>query len=261
VIDIHHHVLPDIDDGPKEWDEAVEMCRAALSEGIDTIVATPHVLRGRWRTYSPLELQMRIDELRRRVGDAPRLLLGSEYFFSHDAVELLAAGDAIVPLAGSRYVLIELAANSVPPMFEQPLYRMQLDGWTPILAHPERNLVFQRHPELLASYIGHGAKTQLTLSSLTGDFGAEAKRAAHDMVRRNFVHFVATDAHNMTKRAPRVGPGAAVLHELAGEAVARALMVENPRCVVEKRPLAYDPEPPFEENRGFLTRLRSFFQR
>ena len=261
MIDIHHHCLPDVDDGPKEWDEAVEMCRTALAEGIDTIIATPHVLRGRWPTFSIAELQSRIDALRKRVGDAPRLLLGSEYFFSHDAVELLAEGTAIVPLAGSRYVLIELAANAVPPMFEQPLYRMQLDGWTPILAHPERNIVFQHHPELLASYIGHGAKTQLTLSSLTGEFGQEAKRAAHDFVKHRFVHFVATDAHNMGKRTPHVTAAAAVLRELAGAEVAEALMSGNPRCVVEKRPLQYDPEPISEENSGFLTRLRSFFQR
>lgn len=261
MIDVHHHCLPDVDDGPKEWDEAVAMCRAALAEGIDTIIATPHVLRGRWRTYSIAELQSRIAELRKRVGEAPRLLLGSEYFFSHDAVELLAEGTSIVPLAGSRYVLIELAANSVPPMFEQPLYRMQLDGWTPIIAHPERNLVFQHHPELLASYIGHGAKTQLTLSSLTGEFGPEAKRAAHDFVRRRCVHFVATDAHNTGKRAPRVTAASAVLHELAGAEVAEALMTGNPRCVIEKRPLRYDPEPVSGENGGFLTRLRSFFQR
>ena len=261
MIDIHHHCLPDIDDGPREWDEAVEMCRASLADGIDTIIATPHVLRGRWRTYSPLELQARLDELRRRVGDSPRLLLGSEYFFAHDVVETLASGHAIVPLAGSRYVLIELAANSVPPMFEQPLYRMQLEGWTPILAHPERNLVFQNHPELLAAYIGHGAKTQVTLSSLTGEFGPEAKHSAINLVKGNFVHFVATDAHNMTRRAPRVAAAAAVLRELAGDAVADALMVRNPRCVVEKRPLEFDPDPVFEQNRGFLTRLRSFFQR
>jgi protein-tyrosine phosphatase len=261
VIDIHHHCLPDVDDGPREWDEAVEMCRSALAEGIDTIIATPHVLRGRWRKYSPLELQTRLDELRLRVGDRPRLLLGSECFFSHDVVETLASGDAVVPLAGSRFVLIELAASSVPPLIEQPLYRMQLEGWTPVLAHPERNLVFQHHPELLAMLIGHGAKTQVTLSSLTGDFGPEARRTAIELVRRRLVHFVATDAHNLTKRPPRVRAAAAVLRELTGATVAEALMVGNPRCVVEKRPLEYDPEPAFEPKGGLLTRLRSFLKR
>jgi len=261
MIDIHHHCLPDVDDGPREWDEAVAMCHEALAEGIETIIATPHVLRGRWRSFTVAELEMRIAELRRRVGAGPRLILGSEYFFAHDAVERLAEGTSIVPLAGSRYVLIELAANSVPPMFEQPLYRMQLEGWTPVLAHPERNLVFQRHPELLATFIEHGAKTQLTLSSLTGDFGPEAKHSAHELVKRRLVHFAATDAHNQGKRPPRVAAARAALGELAGEAVADALMVHNPRCVLEKRPLEYDPEPRIDENGGFLTRLRSFFRR
>ena len=61
-------------------------------------------------------------------------------------VEVLASGKSIVPLANSKYVLFELTANAVPPMLEQPLYRAQLEGWTPILAHPERNLVLQARP-------------------------------------------------------------------------------------------------------------------
>ena len=118
-----------------------------------------------------------------------------------------------MPLAGSRYVLIELAANSVPPMIEQPLYRMQLEGWIPIIAHPERNLVFQAKPELLAALIEHGARTQITAGSLTGEFGAQARQAAETFLRRGLVHFVATDAHNMTKRPPRVREAIAALEE------------------------------------------------
>lgn len=261
MIDIHHHVLPDVDDGPREWDEAVAMCRAAAEEGITTIVATPHVLRGRWKQIGVPELESRIAELRRRVGDTPHLLLGSEYFFAHDVVEVLNAGNAIVPLAGSRYVLVELAANSVPPLIEQPLYRMQLEGWVPILAHPERNLVFQGRPDALAALLDHGVKTQVTAGSLTGEFGSQARRAAEVFLRRRLVHFVATDAHNMTKRTPRVREARAVLEELAGSDVADALLVRNPLAVVENRPLDYDPEPSREPVGGLLTRLRSFFGR
>jgi protein-tyrosine phosphatase len=261
VIDIHHHCLPDVDDGPREWDEAIAMCRAAADEGIDTIVATPHVLRGRWKTFSIPELEARFAELRTRVGDTPRLFLGSEYFFAHDVVEVLGARNAIVPLAGSRYVLVELAANSVPPLIEQPLYRMQMEGWVPVLAHPERNLVFQAKPDVLAELLDHGVKTQVTAGSLTGEFGAQARHAAETFLRRNLVHFVATDAHNMAKRAPRVQEAKAVLEELVGSDVADALMVRNPRSVVENRSLDYDPEPVPEAKGGFFTRLRSFFDR
>ncbi|MGZ5431905.1 MAG: tyrosine-protein phosphatase [Thermoanaerobaculia bacterium] len=261
MIDLHHHCLPDIDDGPREWDEAVAMCRLAADEGVETIVATPHVLRGRWPSFSIPELEARVAELRTRVGDTPRLLLGSEYFFAHDVVEVLNARNAIVPLAGSRYVLVELAANSVPPLIEQPLYRMQLEGWVPILAHPERNLVFQAKPDVLAALLDHGVKTQVTAGSLTGEFGAQARRAAETFLRRNLVHFLATDAHNMTKRPPRVREAKAVLEELVGTDVADALMRRNPLAVVENRSLDYDPEPVPEGNGGFFTRLRSFFKR
>lgn len=261
MIDIHHHCLPDVDDGPREWDEAVELCRAAAAEGIETIIATPHVLRGRWKQFTIAELEERIAELRRRVGDEPRLLLGSEYFFGHDVVEVLAAKNAIVPLAGSRYVLIELASNSVPPLFEQPLFRMQLEGWIPVIAHPERNRVLQQHPEVMESLLGHGAKMQVTGGSLLGDFGPEAKRAAESFLRRRLVHFIATDAHNLTKRKPRAREAEAALEQLVGADATDALLRRNPLAVVENRPLEYDPEPLSSEKSGLLTRLRSFFSR
>jgi len=261
MIDLHHHCLPDVDDGPREWDEAVAMCRAAAEEGIETIVATPHVLRGRWKTFSIPELEARIEELRSRVGESPRLLLGSEYYFAHDVVEVLNARNAIVPLAGSRYVLIELAANSVPPMIEQPLYRMQLEGWTPVLAHPERNLVFQAKPDALAELLAHGVKTQITAGSLTGEFGPQARHAAETFLRRGLVHFVATDAHNMTKRPPRIREAIATLEDLVGSDVADALTRRNPLAILESTTLAYDPDPIPEPEGGFFTRLRSFFTR
>lgn len=261
MIDIHHHCLPDVDDGPREWDEAVAMCRMAADEGIETIIATPHVLRGRWRTAPPAELEARIGMLRDKAGDAPRLLLGSEYFFAHDVADVLRAGNAIVPLAGSRYILMELAANSVPPMLDQPLYRMQLDGWIPIIAHPERNTVFQSKPDLLASLIELGARMQVTAGSLTGEFGSTAQAAAEAWINAGLVHFIATDAHNMTKRPPKVRKAIEAVRAVAGEAVAEALVRGNPRAVVENRRLEYEPEPALRPPHGFFTRLRAFFDR
>src|SRR5688500_944478 len=235
------------------------MCRMAADEGIETIVATPHVLRGRWRTAPVAELEARIDTLRDKVGATPRLLLGSEYFFGHDVADVLRAGNAIVPLAGSRYVLIELASNNVPPLLDQPLYRMQLDGWIPIIAHPERNIVLQAKPELLASLIEIGTRMQITAGSLTGEFGSSAQRAAEAWVAGGLVHFVATDAHNTTKRPPKAQAAIAALRAIAGDTVADALIRRNPAAVVENRRLEYEPEPELQPTRGFFTRLRAFF--
>jgi protein-tyrosine phosphatase len=258
VIDVHHHCLPGVDDGPRDWDDAVALCRMSEAAGIGTIVATPHVLRGRWKNTSRAELTLRLERLQELIGPTPKLLLGSEYFFAHDINEALAA-DAIVPLAGSRYVLIEFAANNIPPMVEQPLYRMQLDGWVPLIAHPERNAVFQAKPELLMSLVQLGARTQITTASFTGDFGGAARRAALDWLARGMVHLVATDAHNVAKRPPVVAAARKVIAEAANEAVAEALFSENPHALIEGRPFLYDPEMPYPtEKSRFLSRLKRF---
>jgi len=261
MIDIHHHCLPNVDDGPRDFEEAVALCRMAADDGIDTIVATPHVLRGRWQNTSRATLEDIAAKLRERVGDSPRILLGSEYFFAHDVAEVLAAGNAVIPLAESRYVLIEFAAHAVPPFVDQPFYRLQLDGWTPVIAHPERNAVFQSKPELLASLVRLGAKAQVTAASLLGDFGSEARTAALDWITSGLAHFVASDAHNLRKRPPRMTAALALVREIAGETVANALFIDNPRAVIEARALPYDPEPHLSQpKRGLLGRVTGFFK-
>lgn len=243
MIDIHHHCLPGVDDGPQTIAESVELCRMAADEGIETIVATPHVLRGRWKNTSSAQLTSILDELRDKVGETPRIVLGSEYFFAHDMDEML-RGQSIIPLAGSRYVLVEFASHSVPPLVRDPLYRVQLDGWTPVIAHPERNIVFQSKPEFLASLIRIGVKTQVTTGSVTGEFGPQAQAAAIDWLKRGWVHVMATDAHNATKRPPRFRAARERIVDLVGEQTAQALFVDNPKSIVENRGLVYDPDLP-----------------
>jgi protein-tyrosine phosphatase len=262
MIDIHHHCLPGIDDGPRQWDEAVELCRIAAEEGIETIVATPHVLRGRWQNTSRAKLDSLVEALREKTDDKPRLLLGSEYFFGHDMTEVLATGTGIVPLAGSRYVLVEFASHAVPPLIEQAFYRVQLEGWTPIIAHPERNVVFQTKRDLLASLVRLGARTQVTLGSLTGNFGPEAEQAATSWLANGLVHFLATDAHNCEKRPPRVREALGIALEIAGSAVVDALTRGNPSAVIKGIPLVYEPDLPYAaEPLGFLSRLRQLLIR
>ena len=261
MIDLHHHCLPGVDDGPATLEASVELCRMAADEGIETVVATPHVLRGRWRTRSRAEYQAILDELRGQVGSTPRILLGSEYFFGHDMDDMLRAG-SILPLAGGRYVLVEFASHSIPPMAREPLYRAQLDGWTPLIAHPERNLVFRSNPELLASLLRLGAKAQITTGSVTGHFGPEAEAASIDWLQRGWVHVMATDAHNTTKRQPRFQAARARIVELVGESIAQALFVENPKSILENRGLVYDPDIPEvtgTESATFFARIRRLF--
>ena len=263
MIDIHHHCLPGVDDGPRTLAESVDLCRMAADEGIETIVATPHVLRGRWQNTSRAQLAAILDELRAAVGERPRILPGSEYFFGHDMDEMLRT-ESIVPLAGGRYVLVEFSSHTVPPLVRDPLYRVQLSGWTPIIAHPERNVVFQSKPEFLASLIRIGVKTQVTTGSVTGEFGAEAQAAATDWLQRGWVHVMATDAHNVTKRQPRFRAARERVASLVGDEIAQALFVDNPKSIVESRGLVYDldlPDPATAESGRLLGRIRKLFKK
>lgn len=261
MIDIHHHCLPGVDDGPSTMAESVDLCRMAADEGIETIVATPHVLRGRWKNTSRAQLAKILDDLRAAVGERPRIVLGSEYFFGHDMDEMLRT-ETILPLAGGRYVLVEFSSHTVPPLVRDPLYRVQLNGWVPIIAHPERNIVFQSKPEFLASLIRIGVKTQVTTGSVTGEFGPEAQAAAVEWLHRGWVHVMATDAHNVTKRQPRFRAARARVAELVGEEIAQSLFVDNPKSIVESRGLVYDPDlpdPSGTESGGLFGRLRKLF--
>jgi len=257
VIDIHHHCLPGVDDGPRDWSEAVDLCAMAAAEGIETIVATPHVLRGRWRNTSRATLATLVDTLREKTNDTPHVVLGSEYFFAHDMADVVAAGDQVIPLAGSRYVLVEFASHAIPPLVEQPFYRLQLAGYTAVIAHPERNIVLQTKPELLLSLIRGGARTQVTAGSFVGAFGPEAQRAAESWLAAGLVHFVASDAHNTKKRPPRMREAISRLRELVGEEVTDALTKENPAAVVAGRGLPYEPEPAMPASTvGLMSRIK-----
>lgn len=261
MIDIHHHCLPGVDDGPRNLGEAADLCRRAHDDGITTIIATPHVLRGAWQNRSRAALSDLLDRLRETVGDAPKLLLGSEYYFDHDMEEVLAAGDGIIPLAGSRYILVEFDPQNIPPLVGQPLYRIQLSGWTPIIAHPERNLVFQSKPELLRDLVRRGARLQVTAGSIMGDFGPEARRAALRWLEEGLVHFIASDAHNLKRRPPRMTDAFRAASSRVGEDLATALCFDNPQAVLDNRQLPWDPDgPPAESPPGFMTRLRRFLK-
>jgi protein-tyrosine phosphatase len=172
--------------------------------------------------------------------------------------------ESILPLAGGRYVLVEFSSHTVPPLVRDPLYRVQLNGWMPIIAHPERNVVFQSKPEFLASLIRIGVKTQVTTGSVMGEFGPEAQAAAVDWLQRGWVHVMATDAHNVTKRQPRFRAARERVASLAGEEVAQWLFVDNPKSIVESRGLVYDPDLPdasADESGRLIGRIRKFFKK
>ena len=218
MIDIHFHCLPGIDDGPRNWEEAVALCRAAEADGVDTIVATPHVLRDGWLNEDQRTRDQLILELNTRLGGHPAILPGCEYFYSADAVDLWQLGldGPLTGLNRSSFLLIEFPATQIPTTAEAVFHELSVLGVTPVIAHPERNLAFAEEPARLARFVDLGATAQVTAGSLLGDFGKKAQATCDEFFNRGLVHFVASDAHSVQRRPPRMSPAREIVRQQWG---------------------------------------------
>lgn len=239
MIDLHFHCLPGIDDGPDDWDEAVALCRHAAAEGTTTIVATPHVLREGWLNEDPCDRDQLLLKLNSLLGGTPAVLPGCEYFFSSDAVELWeqAATGPLTGLNRTSYLLVEFPGTSVPRNAGDVIHELAVIGVTPVIAHPERNLQFVREPELLASLVRKGAITQITASSLLGEFGRAALAASGEFYRLGLVHVVASDAHNLDRRPPRLSAARERVRRDWGDEAEQLLFDVNPRAIIAGTPV------------------------
>lgn len=234
MIDLHFHCLPGIDDGPLDMDEAVDLCRRAGDEGTTKIVATPHVLREHWINEDKSVRDALTRELNDRLGGTPEVLPGCEYFYSSDALELWERGEA-GPLYGlnrTKYLLIEFPATSIPRGADDIFHEFRFLNIVPVIAHPERNLIFAQDPARLQRFVRGGAITQITAASITGEFGKAAFVATEELYQLGLVHTVASDAHNLDRRPPRLRAAYERAKEMWGAEAAERIFVENAEAVV-----------------------------
>ncbi len=234
VIDLHFHCLPGIDDGPDDWESSVALCRAAAAQGTTTIVATPHVLRGPWINEDPELRDALVLELNALLDGRPEILPGCEYFLSAEAVELVERGrwSPLTGLNRTGYLLVELPSGEIPSYTGALFHELTLLGVTPVLAHPERNRALSDDSDELEELIERGARVQLTAGSLLGDFGPPAAEASQEFLRRGLVHLVASDAHSLDRRPPRLAAARRHIRDAWGADAEVGLFEENPRAVL-----------------------------
>lgn len=225
MIDLHSHVLPGLDDGAANLDEALAICEAAAADGIEVIAATPHVRRHDYAT-SPTQMEEALSAL---LAARPpvEVVRGGEL----DLAELERPADELTRfgLGGTRFLLVETPYVGWPLDLADRLFRVRLRGFHVILAHPERNPDVQERPRLLGPLVENGVLVQLTAASVDGRLGKAPGRCARTLVDEHLAHIVASDAHTPDVRA--VGLSAAVA-ELGDPALARWLTEEVPRAVL-----------------------------
>lgn len=249
MIDLHAHILPGLDDGAVDMDEAIRMCRVAESDGIDTIVATPHTGNGVYMNGRDCILAA-VADLNRRLreeGMSVKILPGADVHVNHDMAGMLAAGNAMTVNDRGRFMMVELPHHMIPPNFQDWIFALKLKGITPIITHPERNLSIKKHMEELHAWVKLGALVQITAMSLTGHFGDGARQSAREMLKGNLVHFIATDAHSVKHRPPVLSRARDAAAKLIGETEADHLVVTNPRSILEGKPVDSSALPKCKE--------------
>jgi protein-tyrosine phosphatase len=249
MIDLHTHVIFGLDDGAATLDMSVEMCRQSVADGVEVLVATPHRVNGVHPDVPVAELQRRLYEIRTVVGDSVRLELGCELHVTHTLVEDIRSGHAPT-IAGGPWVLIEFPPLQVPHGIENAIYELASSGYKLLVAHPERNRDVQRRMGRFINLMELGLYCQLDAASVLGRFGKEAMEAARFLLDCNRAHAIASDCHSPTRRRPRLSEAFRAARNQVGEEYARALVVDNPRAIVEGRSLPYMPEPRPLEERG-----------
>jgi protein-tyrosine phosphatase len=257
VIDLHAHLLPGIDDGPYDLSDALALAAAAVRDGIRKMAATPHV-RPDHPDVRPFELRDRVASLQAsidRAGIDLEVVQGGEL----DLMQGLDADDEqlrAVSFGGrGTDLLVETPYGAILPAFDEQLFLLAARGYRILLAHPERNPTFQRHPERLARMVDRGVLLQVTAGTLASEvFRSRSRKLAQDLVREGLAHVIATDTHGTGgSRAPALRAGVKAAARVAPER-AEWMVTHAPDAILAGEPL---PDAPHART-GWRARIRRY---
>ncbi len=232
MIDLHCHIIPGIDDGPKDIERSLEMLRLAVTNGISHMVMTPHIHPGRYdnqrkiikRGYDVLVERVRKDKIPIKLGMAAEVRIDTiiPTMIKRNEIPYLGkSGDKDV-------LLVEMPHSHIPPGADKFLDWLFNNNIQPMIAHPERNKEVMRSFDRLTPLLEMGCMMQVTASSVAGGFGHDAYSVAEKLLASGNVTILASDAHNTQHRPPEIFPGMEAAADIIGREAALSLVLDNP---------------------------------
>ena len=246
MIDLHCHMLPQIDDGPKTLDESIAMARIAVKDGIKIVACTPHIYQG---VYNNTGKQIKAaTKAFQKILDEEhiplKLMYAADTHIHPDLIEEIKLGH-VPTFNGGRYLLLEPTHHIAPMGFESYVIKMLEEGFVPIITHPERLTYIESFYDVMTRLVKKGAWMQITAASFTGRFGALAKRYAYRFLVDGKIAILATDAHSVKHRPPILSEALTIATHVLGEEEARRLVLDRPSAILDNRDPKEVPQVPY----------------
>lgn len=233
MIDLHCHLLPNVDDGPESLEESIKQGQLAKKNNISHIVCTPHHLDGNYNNPKEQILDSFFNlkaEFERNAIDVS-LILSQEVRLTPDLIHALEKDELVFIDSASKYIQIEFPSHHIPRFSQQIITDLVLRGHIPIIVHPERNSGFQKNPNALIEFLEIGALAEVTVPSYLGYFGKKIQQLAVRYVHHGLVQLMASDTHGY-KRQIVLGSGYSLMKKKEGIEMVQQFK-KNARCVIE----------------------------
>lgn len=233
MIDIHCHILPGVDDGSKDESMTLRMLYQFLNEGIDKIIVTPHFRHDQSEAYldKVKEKFAVAQKLADQVSPKLQLFLGCEIMYSSKALSKL-VNNEFLTMNGTRHVLVEFPVMVQFNDLKGAIHDFVGSGYVPIIAHLER-YQFINKIDQVQTLVKMGACVQINSSLILGKYGYQRKRFVHKLIKRDLVHFVASDAHNDGKRKVTLRRSYKLMARRFGKETAADLFIRNQEKVIK----------------------------
>lgn len=230
--DLHCHYLPAIDDGVRSQEEGIALCRGLAALGFSTVIATPHMRPGMFDNDRPQLTAAYAAFAERAAGEPgmPELGLAAEHFYDDVVLERLGRGE-VLPYPGGHALLIELSPERMPLGLAEQLFRMQVRGLRPVIAHPERYTPIWKDIESLRALVERGALALLDVMALGGKYGRKPQRVAEELLEEDLYFAACTDSHKPDDLA-LLERSIERLVSLQGADHAEAMLAERPRQIL-----------------------------
>ncbi|GAG22968.1 unnamed protein product, partial [marine sediment metagenome] len=250
--------------GARSVEESLEMAKIAERDGVEKIVATPHLFRGNFVHEDLSIIEKKRSELSHALEENNihvKILAGAEVYISHNLIDEIRKNRENLVLSQSSYMFVEFPSDLVFSGVKKLFFELMSEGIIPIIAHPERNSVFIHNPSLLYELIQMGGLSQANSGSFSGLYGRRVEEAVLHFLELNLIHFIASDSHNTHSVVARLSEAVKIARMIVGEEKARALVKDNPQAVLDDKEIPYLPEPsnPKEKEKSFKIKIPKIF--